>query len=227
MTFRISMIEEPPQAFEADTTFRTRRFSPYRDFGKRCLDVLLVVATIPITLPLLLLLAGLVALDGGRPFYRQKRAGCDGQPFGLLKLRTMVPDAEGHLDTYLQRCPKARREWDETQKLKYDPRVTAIGCMLRKSSLDELPQLWNVLKGDMSLVGPRPMMLDQRALYPGTAYFRLRPGITGLWQVSDRNNTSFAARADYDARYDETLSLKRDIAILFKTVGVVLRGTGY
>lgn len=226
MTLRAFMTGEPPQAFDTATTFRVRRFSLYRYFGKRCLDVLLVVASIPITLPLVLMLAGLVALDGGRPFYRQKRVGHDGRAFDLLKLRTMVPDAENLLEGYLQRCPEARHEWDETQKLKSDPRVTAIGCALRKSSLDELPQLWNVLKGDMSLVGPRPMMVDQRALYPGTAYYWLRPGITGLWQISDRHNTSFAARADYDARYLETLSLRQDIGILFKTVGVVLRGTG-
>lgn len=227
MTFRVSMTEEATRVFEVEPAFRIPRFSLYGDVGKRCLDVLLVVASLPITIPLLLLLAGLVALDGGRPFYWQKRIGRDGRAFGLLKLRTMVPGAENLLEEHLQGCPEARHEWNETQKLKCDPRVTSFGCALRKSSLDELPQLWNVLKGDMSLVGPRPMMLDQRVLYPGNAYYRLRPGITGLWQISDRNNTSFAARADYDSRYLETLSLRQDIAILLKTVGVVLRGTGY
>ena len=98
--------------------------------------------------------------------------------------------------------------------------------MLRRTSLDELPQLWNVLKGDMSIVGPRPMMMDQQSLYPGSAYYELRPGITGSWQVSDRNNTSFAERARYDSDYLDRLSLQEDASIIFRTVGVVLRGTG-
>ena len=139
----------------------------------------------------------------------------------------MVPRADTLLEYHLRKNPEARREWDETQKLKRDPRITRIGCFLRKSSLDELPQLWNVLMGDMSLVGPRPMMVDQEALYPGTAYFELRPGITGLWQISDRNASSFAERAKFDDRYLNSCSLSQDISILLQTTGVVLRGTGY
>jgi len=131
------------------------------------------------------------------------------------------------LEYHLRKDPEARREWDEAQKLKRDPRITRIGRFLRKSSLDELPQLWNVLKGDMSLVGPRPMMVDQEALYPGRAYFELRPGITGPWQVSDRNESSFADRARFDNQYLDSLSLSVDLTILFRTVAVVLRCTGY
>jgi lipopolysaccharide/colanic/teichoic acid biosynthesis glycosyltransferase len=139
----------------------------------------------------------------------------------------MVPGADALLEYHLRKNPEARREWDETQKLKNDPRITRIGAFLRKSSLDELPQLWNVLRGEMSLVGPRPMMVDQRTLYPGTAYFDLRPGITGLWQISERNETSFAERAVFDNRYLASLSLSLDVSILLRTVSVVLRGTGY
>lgn len=199
----------------------------YRNGMKRCLDVVLILATLPITLPLVLLMMGLAALDGHSPIYRQKRIGRGGRIFRMIKIRTMVPGADALLRRCLDADPEARSEWDETQKLKSDPRITRFGRVMRKCSLDELPQLWNVLIGDMSLVGPRPMMVDQEKLYPGTAYFELRPGITGPWQISDRNDSSFAARAGFDSRYLATLSLPRDVAILFRTVMVVLRGTGY
>ena len=169
----------------------------------------------------------LVALDGRSPIYLQKRVGRGGRVFHMVKIRTMVPGADGLLEDHLSKDPAARREWDETQKLKSDPRITWIGSFLRKSSLDELPQLWNVWVGDMSLVGPRPMMVSQQALYPGQAYFELRPGITGPWQVSDRNASSFADRAGYDNRYLSSISLSQDLSILMRTVSVVLRGTGY
>jgi exopolysaccharide production protein ExoY len=139
----------------------------------------------------------------------------------------MVDDAEAKLEDHLAADSSARHEWDTTQKLKADPRITSFGRFLRRSSLDELPQLWNVLKGDMSLVGPRPMMPEQAPLYSGEAYYTLRPGITGLWQVSERNATAFADRAHYDARYEQDLSLVNDLRILMATVRVVLRGTGY
>lgn len=205
----------------------TRRRTIYHHGAKRGLDILFVLLTLPISLPLILGMMCLVALNGGSPIYRQKRLGRNGRIFQMLKIRTMVPGAEALLGDYLGKTPEAQREWNETQKLKNDPRITRIGAFLRKSSLDELPQLLNVLVGDMSLVGPRPMMVDQKALYPGTAYFDLRPGITGPWQVSDRNQTSFAARAGYDARYLASMSFILDGVILLKTIRVVLRGTGY
>ena len=165
--------------------------------------------------------------DGGPAFYVQDRIGLDGRVFRLWKLRSMVIDADQRLAAHLAADPALRAEWDETQKLKRDPRITAVGRLLRKTSLDELPQLWNVLKGDMSLVGPRPMMPEQRALYPGRAYYQMRPGLTGPWQVSDRNEVSFAGRAEFDADYAGRMSLATDLGILFLTVWVVLRGTGY
>ena len=138
----------------------------------------------------------------------------------------MVSNADALLEQHLACDPAAREEWNRTQKLRHDPRITPIGRMIRKSSLDELPQLWNVLVGDMSLVGPRPMMVDQQEIYPGTAYYALRPGITGFWQTSVRNESSFAERAGFDAAYLRDLSFRTDLHILMRTVRVVLRGTG-
>jgi lipopolysaccharide/colanic/teichoic acid biosynthesis glycosyltransferase len=150
----------------------------------------------------------------------------NGRIYRMWKLRSMDVDADEKLADYLAANPIARREWDHSQKLRCDPRITRIGHFLRRSSLDELPQLWNVFRGDMSLVGPRPMMPSQRSLYPGDAYYALRPGITGLWQVSTRNESGFAERASYDAEYERTLSFTTDLRLLAATVRVVSRGTG-
>lgn len=199
----------------------------YRRACKRGFDLLAVLATSFITLPLILLMAAGVALDGHSPFYAQKRVGKGGRVFTMWKLRSMVPGADAKLEEHLSADPEARAEWDHSQKLKKDPRITPIGRVMRKCSADELPQLWNVLKGDMSLVGPRPMMPEQASLYPGQAYYTLRPGITGIWQVSARNDSSFADRARFDATYDRKLSFATDLALLFATVRVVLRGTGH
>ena len=204
-----------------------RRHVFYRVAGKVIFDWLLVLASLPVVVPLVGILALLVALDGAMPFYRQQRVGRNGKIFSMWKIRTMVANAEDALQDYLEQNPEARDEWDHKQKLRQDPRITWLGCFLRKSSIDELPQLWNVLRGDMSLIGPRPMMLDQQALYPGSAYYRMRPGITGLWQVSDRNESSFSERAEFDTEYYYSLSLKADVSIFFRTISVVLRGTGY
>ena len=199
----------------------------YRNAAKRGLDVLLVLVFAPILLPLVGLLAVLIWWrDGGNPFFRQLRVGLDGRSFTLWKLRSMVSDAETKLEVYLATNPDARAEWDRTQKLSRDPRITPLGLFLRRSSLDELPQLWNVLKGDMSLVGPRPMLPCQQALYPGTAYYRLRPGVTGFWQISSRNRCSFADRAKFDACYERKVSFWTDLLVLLGTVRVVLRCTG-
>lgn len=201
--------------------------SVYSRHFKRLLDILLVGLLIPLVLPLVLALAIVIWRDGSSPFYSQLRIGRSGRSFRLWKLRSMVPDADQQLSGYLQKNPGARAEWDLTQKLKHDPRITSFGHFLRKSSLDELPQLFNVLIGDMSIVGPRPMLLEQAQLYPGADYYHLRPGVTGLWQISDRNDSTFAARANYDATYAANLGFRKDFGILLQTVGVVLRGTGY
>ena len=226
MTAHYPEILEAPQSL-ATPVPPSRRTGFYRGGAKRALDVLLIVLSLPVALPVIAFLALLVMRDGHAPFYTQARVGKDGRIFRFWKLRSMIWDADARLADHLASDPEARAEWDHTQKLKCDPRITRFGNFLRKSSLDELPQLWNVLKGDMSLVGPRPMMAGQQVLYPGTAYYALRPGITGSWQVSDRNESSFAARADFDTAYEETLSFAADLHILAATVGAVVRGTGY
>lgn len=199
----------------------------YRNYLKRVFDVSAVVLTSVVVLPVVVILALFVARDGHAPFYWSDRVGRGGRVFRMLKLRTMVPDADRLLETYLSQNADALREWNATQKLKADPRITAVGRFLRKTSLDELPQLWNVLAGDMSLVGPRPMMPSQRAMYSGLSYYALRPGITGSWQVSDRNACGFSKRAEYDRDYDRGLSFGSDLWLLFRTLRVVLKGTGY
>ncbi|MGR3273307.1 sugar transferase [Thalassococcus profundi] len=198
----------------------------YRDGLKRALDVTLVlIAALPVLI-ILMVLAALISLDGGSPIYLQKRVGRSGRVFHMWKLRSMVMNADALLEQHLARDPALRREWNHTQKLRHDPRITRIGRIIRKTSLDELPQLWNVLRGDMSLVGPRPMMIDQQDLYPGTAYYALRPGITGFWQTSVRNESSFAERAGFDTDYLRKLSFATDLRVLLRTVKVVVNGTG-
>ncbi len=199
----------------------------YRYGVKRLLDIVIVVLAAPPMLLVIGVLALVLALGGANPFYSQNRIGRNGRIFRMWKLRSMVVNADGKLEAYLAENPAARAEWDRTQKLKSDPRITRFGRILRKSSLDELPQLWNVLRGEMSLVGPRPMMVSQQALYPGEAYYRLRPGITGSWQVSKRNESSFADRAKFDLDYDRNLSLWADMKLMAATVRVVLRATGH
>lgn len=199
----------------------------YRVFFKRLIDVLAVLVSLPMVVPLIAVLAILVARDGGRPFYSQARLGKNGRIFKMWKLRSMVVDAEDRLAAHLAQNPQAQAEWDHSQKLRNDPRITRLGRLLRRSSLDELPQLWNVLRGDMSLVGPRPMMVNQRSLYPGTAYFSLRPGLTGYWQISVRNESSFAERAGFDDQYAQDVGFVTDIRILMATVKVVGEATGH
>jgi len=203
-----------------------RQTSVYRTTVKRAMDLVCVAL---LALPALVILAifmPLIAMDGASPLYRQERIGRSGKRFTMWKLRSMVADADLRLVTYLDANPEARAEWDHHQKLKHDPRITRIGRFIRKASIDELPQLWNVLIGDMSLVGPRPMMPSQQDIYPGHAYYEMRPGITGAWQVSDRHESSFAERALHDTGYYKSLSLATDLRIILRTVGVVLKAAG-
>lgn len=217
----------PSKFSSKNLTLETKRFRIYRNFFKRLLDIILVLAAAPAIFPIIIVLAIIIRQDGGSPFYFQSRVGRGGKTFKMYKLRSMIVNADQKLEDYLSTNPCARQEWDYSQKLKADPRITRLGNMLRTLSLDELPQLWNVLIGDMSLVGPRPIMVEQQDLYPGKAYFTMRPGLTGLWQISERNESSFADRAKFDEAYDETLSLATDVGILYATIGVVIRGTGY
>ena len=217
---------EAPHAILPIRTNEVR--SLYRLHAKRVLDIAIVfLAALPAALIVLVSALVLILREGGSPFYRQERIGLNGQVFGMWKLRSMVKGADQVLESYLAEHPEARAEWDHHQKLRNDPRITRFGHFLRRTSLDELPQLWNVLVGEMSIVGPRPMMCNQRALYPGTEYYVMRPGITGFWQTSSRNDSSFHERAGYDQQYYRMLSFRTDLAIIGRTFGVVLRGTGH
>ena len=199
----------------------------YRDVLKRLLDIVIVlIAALP-TLLIVGLFGALIARDGHSPFYTQNRLGRNGRVFRIWKLRSMVPNADSNLQMHLATDPAARAEWDRSQKLRKDPRITSIGHLIRKTSIDELPQLWNVLIGDMSIVGPRPMMPCQQGIYPGTAYYALRPGITGYWQIAVRNESSFSQRAGFDTAYLQQLSLYNDVRVILKTFRVVMRATGY
>lgn len=199
---------------------------PYRRWGKRGIDLALVLFTAPVWIALIAVIAFLTLIDGGSPFYSQPRVGRSGRVFRMWKIRSMVRNADRLLADHLAGDPRARDEWDRMQKLSNDPRVTRLGCFIRKTSLDELPQLWNVLRGDMSLVGPRPILVDQRDRYQSCAYDRLLPGLTGPWQVSSRNSASFAERAGFDAEYEATLSAKEDARLILRTFLVVFRATG-
>jgi exopolysaccharide production protein ExoY len=192
--------------------------------AKRFVDVALAVLLLVCVAPLFPIFFFRIRSDGGPCFYRHQRLGLNGQTFGCLKFRTMVPDADKVLADLLARDPRAMTEWERTQKLAQDPRVTSIGRFLRKTSLDELPQLINVLKGEMSLVGPRPITQAEVARYGAAigSYYAVRPGITGLWQISGRSSASYDQRVALDAEYVATASTVRDVWIMLKTVPAVL-----
>lgn len=213
---------------ETIAEFGPPRFYPV--FGKRLFDLSAMILMAPVILPLILIILVSTALFGGRPLYSQLRVGRDGRLFRCWKFRSMVPDADIALGQILRDNPDLAREWQSTQKLRLDPRITRVGRMLRRTSLDELPQLWNVLCGTMSLVGPRPFLPDQKSLYLNgrndADYYKMLPGITGLWQVSRRNSGIFAERAVYDANYRDSLGFWTDAAILIRTVFIVMRAKG-
>lgn len=195
---------------------------------KRWLDIVLSLLLIVASAPVLLILALALWVESGNPFYSQPRLGRNGRVFRMLKLRSMVKGADTKLAAYLAEDPALKAEWDSCQKLKNDPRITPLGRLVRKTSMDELPQLFNVLRGDMSLVGPRPMLADQLPLYLyPEAYLSLRPGLSGLWQVSARNDKDFATRAKLDRHYHQRLSPVLDLRILLATFRAVFRATGY
>ncbi len=195
---------------------------------KRSFDIAGALVLLGVLSPFLAILFWKVRSDGGNALYAHKRIGRDGKEFDCLKFRSMVVDAEQVLDELLKSDDQLRKEWSDDFKLKDDPRVTPIGAVLRRSSLDELPQLWNVLRGDMSLVGPRPIVADEVSKY-GTGihlYHSVRPGMSGLWQISGRNNTDYSNRVYLDAWYVKNWSLWSDIVILFKTISVVISKKG-
>ncbi len=197
--------------------------------AKRAMDVAGALAILLLALPVFLALVLLVRMDGGPAFYAHERVGRGGRLFGCLKFRSMVVDSERRLAELLARDPTARAEWEATRKLKRDPRVTWVGRFLRASSLDELPQLINVLRGEMSLVGPRPVTCTElSSQYGGAArhYLSVRPGITGPWQVSGRSDTTYAQRVALDVAYATQADFWTDVKILFRTPAAVLLRRG-
>lgn len=200
--------------------------SPVGGLIKRAFDVTIASTTLVLMAPTMILIALLILVTTGGPvFFVQQRVGFNRRLFGCLKFRTMVVDAGDRLAAYLSENPEAAQAWRETQKLKNDPRVTWLGNILRKSSLDELPQLFNVLRGDMSCIGPRPVLQDELKRYGNhdTDYAKAKPGLTGLWQVSGRSNTSYAHRVKCDRYYVRRWSIALDFRILFKTVPAVMK----
>lgn len=199
-----------------------------RDLIKRLADVTLSIIALVLLAPLMAAVGLLVIIDGGPAFYAHPRVGKDGRSFGCLKFRTMILGANECLEEYFLYNPEARQQWDSSHKLTFDPRMTSIGRFLRESSLDELPQFLNVLIGDMSLVGPRPVTEAELAKYGAKAdlYKMVRPGVTGPWQISGRNDVSYDRRVEMDSEYVADHSFRGDVAILLRTPAAVISRKG-
>jgi exopolysaccharide production protein ExoY len=196
---------------------------------KRCMDIAGALVFFSLLLPLYVAVALAVRLTSRGPiFYSQERIGLHGRSFRFYKFRSMVENSDEVFSSFLDSDHEARSQWEKYQKLDQDPRITPAGKFIRRTSLDELPQFWNVLKGEMSLVGPRPCMPSQKNLYGAhwKAYCAVRPGLTGLWQVSGRNRLTYEQRVKLDAQYVQNWSVALDAKILLKTVKVVLTGHG-
>ena len=196
---------------------------------KRATDILLALVLLMVALPVGILAAFAIRVESGAPvFFAHERVGRGRRRFRLWKFRSMVPNGDQVLAAYFTDHPGASIEWAQTHKLRDDPRITKVGRLLRRTSLDELPQLWNVLMGDMSIVGPRPIVAAEVADY-GSAYAlyaQVTPGLTGLWQISGRNDTSYRRRVELETRYIRHWSLALDLRILLRTIPVVLMGKG-
>jgi undecaprenyl-phosphate galactose phosphotransferase len=217
-----------PQHDAVMLSYATTRDKPVSRFAKSALDISCAGVALVILLPLLAAIAVLIKLDGGPVLFAHRRIGLGGRPFHCLKFRTMVQDSEAVLARLLAEDADAAQEWAATQKLRNDPRVTMVGRLLRKTSLDELPQLINVMCRDMSLVGPRPIVSREIPRYGEDIayYYEARPGITGLWQISGRNDTTYAKRVELDRWYVKNWTVSQDLAILARTIPAVVSGRG-
>lgn len=197
--------------------------------AKRVLDLVLAVPLLIFVSPLLIVLAALVRLaDGGPAIFSHRRCGLNGTTFECFKFRTMYKDAQDRLQQVLDNDPAAAAEWAEFQKLRNDPRVTPVGRFLRKSSLDELPQLLNIVRGEMSVIGPRPVTASEMQRYGADLpyYTAVRPGVLGLWQVRGRNTLTYPQRVAFDVQYVKTWSVWQDVKIILMAIPVVLLGRG-
>ncbi len=222
---------EQTHFFSHDTvmfTYRNNLAQPVSRMTKVVLDLLVAVCALVVLAPLLILIAVTIKLDGGPILFLHPRLGAGGRIFQCLKFRSMVPDSAAVLQRVLSTDPAAAAEWAATQKLRDDPRITRVGAILRKTSLDELPQLFNVLRLEMSLVGPRPIVSSEVARYGEDIayYYETRPGVTGLWQVSGRNGTTYAQRVQLDTWYVKNWTIWHDVAIMAKTIPAVLKRKG-
>ncbi|HTX04222.1 MAG TPA: sugar transferase [Steroidobacteraceae bacterium] len=215
---------------EARTQTPAQPALPAASYGatKRVLDVVGSIVLAAVFSPLIVVIVALMHRREGSVIYRHRRVGRHGQTFECLKFRTMVPNAEQVLRELLERDPEIKAEWLRDHKLRCDPRVTRLGRFLRRTSLDELPQLWNVIRGEMSLVGPRPVVREELLRYGRNvgAYLSAKPGITGLWQVKGRNDTDYRRRVVMDTYYVKNQNLQLDLYILLQTTRVVLGGSG-
>ncbi|MET1754396.1 sugar transferase [Novosphingobium sp. RD2P27] len=221
----------PHVPFEATEMLRTAASrSVARDAAlTRALDITAALAAIVLLLPLLVLIVLALKLTSSGPvLFAHRRIGRNGKAFPCYKFRSMVANSAEVLERHLAECPEARAEWTRDQKLRSDPRVTPVGRILRRTSLDEVPQIFNVLRGEMSIVGPRPIVEGEMIRYRQyiSAYCSVKPGITGLWQISGRNNTTYRRRVALDTAYARSRSIRLDIAIIVRTVPAVLSGSG-
>jgi exopolysaccharide production protein ExoY len=202
------------------------RSVPIGGIWKRSFDIAVAGTALIVMAPLMLAVAILILVTMGRPvLFVQQRVGFSKRTFGCFKFRSMVSNAQERLERHLAEDEEAARLWRETQKLQHDPRITWVGRLLRKSSLDELPQLFNILRGDMSCIGPRPVITPELNRYGAYAddYARARPGLTGFWQVSGRSTTTYAHRINCDRYYVRRWSLALDLVIMMRTIPAVLR----
>lgn len=212
-----------------DIGFPSGEHRSLASFRKRVFDFSLAGLALIFTLPILLIIAGLIKLhDGGQVLFVQKRVGVNGKLFKCYKFRSMVANAQERLDDLLATDLDARAEWEQTQKLHRDPRITRFGAFLRKSSLDELPQLWNIVRGDMSIVGPRPIVENEIEKYGPyfEEYSAVRPGLTGRWQVSGRSGTTYQQRVEHDTAYVQNWSFRSDVWIVMLTIPAILMSKG-
>ena len=217
------------RSYVAPFVGEAQKFQIAQPRQKRIVDVLGAFVLLVVLAPLMLLIALIVfTADPGPVLFRQKRIGLNGKLFNCFKFRTMATDAEARLESVLANDTLARAEWARDHKLRDDPRVTKIGKFLRTTSLDELPQLWSVLKGEMSLVGPRPIVENEAVRYGRylSHYCAVRPGLTGLWQISGRNDVSYRRRVAYDVLYVRTARITDNLRILALTVPSVLAKRG-
>lgn len=200
----------------------------YSTFGKRLTDICLALLILPFITPVIAIIWAIVRLDGSAGFFGHERVGKNGRKFKCWKIRSMCVDSKARLQEYLAENPDAAAEWTLDYKLTNDPRITRIGRFIRKTSLDELPQIVNVLKGEMSFVGPRPVVQDELQRYGARlgAYLSVKPGITGPWQVSGRNRVTYGERVQMDADYANNHSFWSDIKIVACTVGALVNRTG-